>query len=103
MPAAGVFLWQWTPAVLVYTLLVLIGSWFYALLTVHLPHRGYGETPLTQTSLLRGRVVPVLFLELTYHLEHHLYPAVPSHPLPELARRLDPFFEQAGVKFRRVT
>jgi beta-carotene hydroxylase len=27
---------------------------------------------LTQTSSLRGRLVPALFLELTYHLEHHL-------------------------------
>jgi beta-carotene hydroxylase len=102
LPAAGVLLWPWTPAVLAYALLVLAGSWVYPLLTVHLPHRGYGETPLTQTSSLRGRLVPVLFLELTYHLEHHLYPAVPSHHLPELARRLDPFFEQVGVKFRRV-
>ncbi len=40
----------------------------------------------------------VLFLELTYHLEHHLYPQVPSHHLSELARRLDPTFEKAGVK-----
>jgi fatty acid desaturase len=24
-----------------------------------------------------------------YHLEHHLFPAVPTSHLPELARRLD--------------
>src|SRR5207244_3682538 len=60
----------------------------YPLLTVHLPHHGYGATPLTQTSSLRGRVIPALFLELTYHLEHHLYPSAPSHHLPELACRL---------------
>ena len=40
----------------------------YPLLTVHLPHRHYGDTPLTQTHTLRGRLIPRLFLELTYHL-----------------------------------
>ncbi|MCI0463215.1 MAG: fatty acid desaturase [Gemmataceae bacterium] len=99
---AGVLLWPYTPAVLLYAALAVVGSWSYPLLTVHLPHRHYGETPLTQTSTLRGHVIPALFLELTYHLEHHLYPAVPSHNLPELAKRLEPVFTEAGVQPRRV-
>jgi beta-carotene hydroxylase len=102
VPVIGVLLWSHTPAILVYSVLALVGSWSYPLLTVHLPHRGYGDTPLTQTGSLRGRIIPALFLELTYHLEHHLYPAVPSHHLPELARRLEPFFRAAGVKTTRV-
>jgi beta-carotene hydroxylase len=102
VPVAGVLLWPWTAAVLVYAGLAVAGSWSYALLTVHLPHHGYGDTPLTQTNSLRGRIIPALFLELTYHLEHHLYPAVPSHQLPELARRLEPYFQQAGVKTTAV-
>lgn len=101
-PVLGLLLLPWTPALLVYVMLVLVGSWVYPLLTVHLPHHGYGDTPLTQTSSLRGRFIPALFLELTYHLEHHLYPAVPSHHLAELARRLDPFLEKAGIELRRV-
>ena len=40
--------------------------------------------------------------ELTYHLEHHLYPQVPSHHLAALARRLDPLLAGAGVRPRRV-
>lgn len=94
----GCITWRWSAAVLVYVLLALVGSWVYPLLTVHLPHRHYGDTPLTQTHTLRGRIIPRLFLELTYHLEHHLYPHVPSHHLPELSRRLTPFLEQAGVR-----
>src|SRR5262249_34287814 len=39
---ADVLLCSWTPAVLVYALLALAGSWVYPLLTVHLPHRNYG-------------------------------------------------------------
>lgn len=95
---SGVLLLKTTPAVLVYAVLVIVGSWVYPLLTVHLPHKDYGDTLLTQTHTLRGRIIPALFLELTYHLEHHLYPQVPSHHLAELARRLDPFFKEVGVE-----
>ena len=77
---------------LVYAVMAIVGSWVYPLLTVYLPHHDYGDEPLTQTRTLRGRIIPAIFLELTYHLEHHLYPQVPSHHLPELARRLDPYF-----------
>jgi fatty acid desaturase len=95
---AGILLRNTTPAVLMYVVMAIVGSWVYPLLTVYLPHKDYGDTPLTQTHTLRGHIIPALFLELTYHLEHHLYPQVPSHHLAELARRLDPFFEQAGVQ-----
>lgn len=102
VPVVGALLYFRTPAILVYVILGVIGSWSYPLLTVHLPHHGYGDTPLTQTGTLRGHIIPALFLELTYHLEHHLYPAVPSHHLPELSRRLEPFFQAAGVQPTRV-
>lgn len=98
----GLLLWSATPALLVYAALAIVGSWVYPLLTVHLPHRNFGDTPLSQTHTLRGTIIPTLFLELTYHLEHHLYPQVPSHHLKELARRLDPFFDCAGVIRWRV-
>lgn len=94
----GALAWSVAPGVLVYAVLAIVGSWVYPLLTVYLPHHDYGDEPLTQTRTLRGRVIPAIFLELTYHLEHHLYPQVPSHNLPELARRLDPFFVKAGVR-----
>jgi beta-carotene hydroxylase len=99
---AGVPLWPRAPLLLVYATMMIVGSWVYPLLTVYLPHRDYGDTPLTQTRTLRGRIIPAIFLELTYHLEHHLYPQVPSHNLAELARRLDPFLERAGVRPWRV-
>jgi beta-carotene hydroxylase len=94
----GLLLWSTTPALLLYATLAIAGSWVYPLLTVHLPHKDFGDTPLTQTHTLRGRIIPAIFLELTYHLEHHLYPQVPSHHLAELARRLDPFLAKAGVQ-----
>jgi beta-carotene hydroxylase len=90
------------PAVSAYVAMAVLGSWVYPLLTVHLPHHGYGAEPLSQTRTLRGRLLPALFLELTYHLEHHLYPAVPTHRLPLLARRLEPTLLANGVVPRRV-
>lgn len=98
----GALAWSATPALLVYAVMAIAGSWVYPLLTVYLPHHDYGDTPLTQTRTLRGRILPAMFLELTYHLEHHLYPQVPSHRLAELARRLDPYFDRVGVRPRRV-
>lgn len=94
----GIALWETTPAVLWYWCMGIVGSWVYPLLTVYLPHKDYGDTPLTQTHTLRGRIIPAIFLELTYHLEHHLYPQVPSHNLSRLSHRLDPFLEEAGVE-----
>lgn len=96
--AAGVVWWPETPALLIYAGLVLVGSWVYPLATVYLPHNAHGQNALFQTYTLRGRIIPKLFLELTYHLEHHLYPAVPSHHYAELARRLEPYLQQAGVR-----
>jgi beta-carotene hydroxylase len=93
----GLALWPSQPAVLIYWVMAIIGSWVYPLLTVYLPHKDYGDNPLNQTHTLRGRLIPALFLELTYHLEHHLYPQVPSHNLSKLAQRLDPYFVRAGV------
>ena len=34
-------------------------------------------------------MVNFLTFDLLYHVEHHLFPAVPSNHLPELAKRLD--------------
>ena len=82
----------------VYVLLIVTSSWLYPLATVWIPHRVEGKDALTQTHAVRGRLVPELFLQHTYHLEHHLYPAVPSYHWVELARRLDPYLRDQGVQ-----
>jgi beta-carotene hydroxylase len=99
---AGIALWSQTPSVLVYAVLVIMGSWVYPISTVHLPHNAQGKNALFQTYTLRGRIIPALFLELTYHLEHHLYPVVPSHHYAKLARRLEPYLRRHGVEPIRV-
>jgi beta-carotene hydroxylase len=94
--AAG--LWPITPVPLVYAFLVVLGSWPIPLLTSYLPHHRDGKDELSQTRAFRGVVCSVLALEHLYHLEHHLYPAVPHQNWLELARRLDPYLKNAGVK-----
>ena len=89
---------RWHPGPLVYVVLVIGGSWLFPLITVYIPHDGHASEPLHQTRLFRGWLVRLLAFDHLYHLEHHLYPMVPHHHWKTLARRLDAYFERAGVK-----
>jgi beta-carotene hydroxylase len=95
--AAASFL-PWTLAPAIYAVLMIAGSWVFPIATVLIPHNAHGGDELAQTRLFRGKVLSVLALEHLYHLEHHLFPQVPHQNWPELARRLDPYFEQYGIK-----
>jgi beta-carotene hydroxylase len=53
---------------------------------------------LEQARTMRGTIVPALFMNLTYHLEHHLYPQVPGMNLRRLALRLDPLLAARGLR-----
>jgi beta-carotene hydroxylase len=96
---SGAALSYWfTPILLIYALLLVMGSWIIPLVTSYVPHDPDGPTELMRTRAFRGVVASILALEHLYHLEHHLYPSVPHHHWPTLAKRLDPYFERAGVK-----
>jgi beta-carotene hydroxylase len=87
-----------TPIFAVYAALMVIGAWIIPLITSYVPHKPDGPTALWQTRLFRGKVASLIAMEHLYHLEHHLYPAVPHQNWPKLARRLDPYFRAAGVE-----
>jgi beta-carotene hydroxylase len=87
-----------TYAPIVYAALMIAGSWIFPVITAYIPHDPCGTSELTQTKLFRGKVLSLVALEHLYHLEHHLYPGVPHHNWPELASRLDPFFEREGLR-----
>jgi beta-carotene hydroxylase len=87
-----------TPIFAVYAALMLMGHWAIPLITSYVPHNAEGRTALTQTKLFRGKVASVIALQHLYHLEHHLYPQVPHHHWPKLAKRLDPYFRASGVE-----
>jgi beta-carotene hydroxylase len=87
----------WTPIFFIYLALMTAGAWTIPLVTSYVPHDPTAKSPLLQTRRFRGKVASLVALEHLYHLEHHLYPAVPHQNWPRLARRLDPYFERAGV------
>ncbi|MCE9562764.1 MAG: fatty acid desaturase [Planctomycetes bacterium] len=96
--AASVGLAVVTPVFAVYAGLMVAGSWVIPFATSYLQHDPAGASALTQTRAFRGKVASAVALGHLYHLEHHLYPAVPHQNWGELARRLDPYLERAGVK-----
>jgi beta-carotene hydroxylase len=96
--AGAVALAQWSVAPLLYCVAVYVGGWGYPLATAYLPHYKPGSRPLEQARTMRGAIVPVLFMNLTYHLEHHLYPQVPGTNLRRLAMQLDPLLAARGFR-----
>jgi beta-carotene hydroxylase len=81
-----------------YVGLMVAGTWIIPLITSYIPHDAKATDALHQTRAFRGRVASIVGLEHLYHLEHHLYPGVPHHHWPTLARRLDPYLEAAGIQ-----
>jgi beta-carotene hydroxylase len=96
--AAAIALAPVTPVLLVYVALMVAGGWIIPAATSYFPHTPQGKDALFQTRRFRGAVASAVALEHLYHLEHHLYPSVPHHNWPRLARRLDPFLDRAGVR-----
>ncbi|MCI0701496.1 MAG: fatty acid desaturase [Planctomycetia bacterium] len=92
----------WSIVPLVYVLLAYLGTWIVPLVTAYIPHTPDGDSPLSQTRRFRGRLIRLIALDHLYHLEHHLYPSVPHHRWPELARRLDPHLDRAEVPIVRL-
>lgn len=74
---------------LIYHIIVMIiGEFlmaFFAVWTVH--HDTHDDPKLARTQ--RGKWKNKITFSMFYHLEHHLFPAVPTIKLPELARRID--------------
>lgn len=95
---ASLALTPWTPLPALYAVLMIAGSWIFPLVTVFIPHNADGVTELTQTTLFRGVMLSIIAAEHLYHLEHHLYPQVPHHHWPALAKRLDPHFARLGIQ-----
>ncbi len=74
---------------LIYHLIVMIAgeflTAFFAVWTVHHDITGDQNFARTQRTGWKNKITFNMF----YHLEHHLFPAVPTIKLPELAKRID--------------
>ena len=80
-----------------YHIIVMIGgeflSGFFAVWTVH---HDCDEELFSRTS--RGRWSNFFTYNMFYHTEHHLFPAVPTIKLPDLAHRLDEVIPEYKTK-----
>lgn len=101
MVGSAVISLPWTVAPAVYVGLMIAGSWIIPIVTSYLPHDATATDALHQTRLFRGWFVRIVALDHLYHLEHHLYPGVPHLNWPRLARRLDPWLTEIGLKSNR--
>ena len=97
MALASLIALPYTPVLFVYVALMTMGAWVIPLVTSYIPHIRDGADELHRTRRFRGKLASLLALEHLYHLEHHLYPAIPHQYWPALARRLDPYFDAAGI------
>jgi len=67
---------------------MLVAQSLTALFAVWITHRGgNGHAMIARTQ--RSTLVNFVSYNMFFHLEHHLFPGVPTKRLPELARRLD--------------
>jgi fatty acid desaturase len=74
---------------LIYHIVVMvIGEFLMAFFAVWTVHHDTEEDPAMARTQREGWKNKITF-SMFYHLEHHLFPAVPTIKLPELARRID--------------
>jgi fatty acid desaturase len=66
---------------------MIVGECFTGFFAVWIVHRGCDEHSIARTQ--RGWVKNVVSYSMFYHLEHHLFPAVPTCKLSRLAARID--------------
>jgi fatty acid desaturase len=66
---------------------MLVGECFTGFFAVWTVHHGCDSHEPGRTQ--RGRFLNLISYSMFFHAEHHLFPAVPTAHLPELARRLD--------------
>ena len=93
---AAVILWP-LGAVRYHVLAMLAGhclTAFFAVWTVH--HDVDPERELART--LRNPLKSAIAFDMFFHVEHHLFPKVPTRHLPELARRLERIAPELGRK-----
>ena len=97
----GISLIKIFPQLIIYQILVMMGSWVIPFITSYLVHNPHETLEINQTKLFRGWFFRIIALDHLYHLEHHLYPQVPHCRWKELAKILNPYFENASLKAKR--
>lgn len=89
------------PQVGAYMVLMWLVSWIKPFSLSYVLHLAYDASKADQLGVsVRGWVLQQVLFGLTWHMEHHLYPQVPTHRLPELAQRLKPWMTDQALIYR---
>lgn len=91
--AALTTLW---PPLLYHIAAMLAAQSLTAFFAVWITHHGCETGLIARTQ--RGRLLNAVSYNMFFHLEHHLFPAVPVSRLPRLAERLDAATPRLGTK-----
>jgi fatty acid desaturase len=86
---------SWLPVLLVGPLPTMYGAWLHVV-TGLTQHGGLAEDALdhrlnSRTVYMNG-LMRFLYLNMNYHIEHHMFPMVPYHALPALHEDCKPYF-----------
>ncbi|ARD12272.1 MULTISPECIES: fatty acid desaturase family protein [Pseudomonas] len=106
--AAALYLQSWLPLMYV-GLPMLYGGWLSYLFGLT-QHVGLAEDVLDHRSNCRtiymNRVLRFLYMNMNYHLEHHMYPMVPYHALAQLHEEIrhdcPPPYASLGEAFKEI-
>ncbi|MEZ5923360.1 MAG: fatty acid desaturase family protein [Hyphomicrobiaceae bacterium] len=90
----AIWLGSWLPVLLVGPLPSMYGGWLHVIFGFT-QHGGLAEDVLdhrlNSRSVLMNPVFRFLYWNMNYHVEHHMFPMVPYHRLPELHEALKPY------------
>jgi len=92
MQHAEWLLWYWLAPTAVAVVLSNVRA-----LAEHMGTSGAGDAMLKTRTTISNPLVSFLMLNLNYHLEHHLFPAVPWYNLPRIHQVLRPMYETRGA------
>lgn len=89
--ALAVALGSWLPVMLVGPLPTMYGAWFSHMVGLT-QHAGLAENVLdhrlNSRTVMMNPVFRFLYWNMNYHVEHHMFPMVPYHRLPELHEKM---------------
>ena len=75
------------PVLIYHVLVMILANTMVGFFAVWSVHHGCDEVVYARSE--RHPLINLLTFNLLYHIEHHLFPAVPTNHLPTLAKRLD--------------
>jgi fatty acid desaturase len=88
--------WYWLAPIAVAVVLSNIRA-----LAEHMGTSGEGDAILKTRTVTSNPLVSFLMLNLNYHLEHHLFPAIPWYNLPRVHQLLKPMYKARGAVVRK--